>query len=152
MSVTLELTNLKDKIDFAKESVKNESEPFKTEAFKIILTKLIDGGSSRKRATGKRKTRRKKIQTKRKEGGSANWYQLGSTTEKILKLVKSGFFEQNRTINDIIEKLKSYDYHFKQSDLTPSLRIIVRHGELNKTKDLPDRKKSMRWTYVKLKE
>jgi len=34
--------NLKQKIKIAKEAVENESEPYKTEAFKIILNKLIE--------------------------------------------------------------------------------------------------------------
>jgi len=143
--------NFQEKIKLAREAVEKEEEPYKTEAFKIILTKLIELESFGNRKYEKEKVGRKKTRIKTQDG-SANWYQSGSTTEKIMKLVDSGFFVTNHTLTDIIKKLKSYDYHFKQSDLTPSLRIIVRHGDLDKTKDLPDGTRSSRWTYVKPKE
>lgn len=79
----------------------------------------------------------------------STWYKKGSTTEKIILLINEKFFVQNRTVGDIIEKLKSKDYHFKSSELTMSLRIIVRKELLKKTKDLPDGTKSKQWTYIK---
>lgn len=91
-------------------------------------------------------TKRVKIKSK---SADATWYKKGSTTEKIIALINEKFFEQNRTVGDIIEKLKSKDYHFKSSELTMSLRIIVRKELLKKTKDLPDGTKSKQWTYIK---
>lgn len=91
----------------------------------------------------------KSAKTKSKSTGST-WYKKGSTTEKIIALIDEKFFEQNRTVGDIIEKLKSKDYHFKSSELTMSLRIIVRKELLKKTKDLSDGTKSKQWTYVRV--
>jgi len=143
--------NLKEKIRLAREAVAKEEEPYKTEAFKIILTKLIELESSENKKPEKGKSISKKSIIKTKND-SDKWYQSGSTVEKILKLIDSGFFVENHTLADIIKKLKSYDYHFKQSELTLPLRTIVRHGDLVKTKDLPDGKRSKYWTYVKPKE
>jgi hypothetical protein len=77
------------------------------------------------------------------------WYRSGSTIEKIINLIDEGFFNENRTIKDIIIKLKSLDYHFAPKDLTLPLRTLVRKGLLRKTKDLQNGVKSGRWTYVK---
>ncbi len=76
------------------------------------------------------------------------WYRSGSTTEKIVTLIEENFFKQNRTIKDIITKLKSMDYHYQPKDLTLPLRVIVRRQLLAKTKDLPNGKKSKKWTYI----
>ncbi|MDE1818704.1 MAG: hypothetical protein KGI19_08895 [Thaumarchaeota archaeon] len=87
--------------------------------------------------------------TIRSKSPDSKGYKKGSTTEKIIALIDEKFFDQNRTVGDIIEKLKSKDYHFKSSELTMSLRTIVRKELLKKTKDLPDGTKSKQWTYVK---
>lgn len=81
-----------------------------------------------------------------KEEKITTWYRKGSTTEKILSL--GGFFNQPRTVKEILDKLKEKDYHFKASDITLPLRNIVRNGALKKTKTLSDGKKLKKWTYV----
>lgn len=73
----------------------------------------------------------------------------GTTAEKIINLLEEGFFDKNRTISDIVNQLKSKDYHYKSTDLTMPLRQIVRKHVLKKTKELSDRKTSKQWTYVK---
>lgn len=78
-----------------------------------------------------------------------SWYNAGSTVEKILSLLDTGFFNSPRTIADIIEELKSKDFHFKASDLTLPLRKIVRKGVLDKTKKKTDGTVSSRWMYKK---
>jgi len=75
-------------------------------------------------------------------------FRPGTTAEKIINLFNEGFFEKNRTISDIVNELKSRDYHYKSTDLTLPLRRIVRKQILKKTKELSDEKKSKQWTYV----
>jgi hypothetical protein len=77
------------------------------------------------------------------------WYKSGGTTEKVVTLANEGFFDKNRILNDIVEELKSKDYHLKPSELTMTMRVIVRKGLLKKTRDLPDGTKSKKWTYIK---
>lgn len=85
-----------------------------------------------------------------KTPSSTSWYQKGSTIEKVWSLNEVNFFDQPKTINEIIGKLTEKDYHFKASDLTLPLRNIVRNGKLRKTKDLPNGQKSKAWMYVKV--
>ncbi len=73
-------------------------------------------------------------------------HRKGSTTEKILSL--GSFFNQSKTVKEILDKLKEKDYHFKASDITLPLRNIVRKGSLKKTKTLNDGTKLKKWAYV----
>lgn len=72
----------------------------------------------------------------------------GSTTDKISTLIDAEFFDTNRTISDIVNELKSHDFHFKSTDLTLPLRNLVRNNMLKKTKELPNNRLSKYWTYV----
>lgn len=79
-----------------------------------------------------------------------NWFKPGSTTAKILDLINEGFFKKPKSISEIISEFKTKDYHLKPSDLTMSLRVVVRKGLLKKTKDMPDGSKSKKWMYIKI--
>lgn len=81
-----------------------------------------------------------------KEEKITHGYRKGSTTEKILSL--GDFFNQPRTIKEILDKLKEKDYHFKASDITLPLRNIVRNGSLKKTKTLHDGTRLKKWAYT----
>lgn len=68
-----------------------------------------------------------------------------STAAKLAELITDGFFDERRTLNDIISHFKKMDYHFKQSDLTMPLRRLVR-------KDLLRREKvDGKWAYFRPK-
>ena len=84
----------------------------------------------------------KKIKSKK----LTNEYRKGSTAEKILSL--GNFFNQPKTVKEILDKLKEKDYHFKASDITLPLRNIVRNDSLKKTKTLNDGTKLKKWVYV----
>lgn len=87
--------------------------------------------------------------TKLQKAGTKNWYNPGTTVEKIINLANEGFFDKPETITDIIEELKSKDFHYKSTDLTLPLRKIVRNNVIKKTKNLPDGTISKQWTYIK---
>lgn len=93
----------------------------------------------------KDKITKKSINTSTKAGT-----RKGSTSDKISELISDGYFDTNRTISDIVTELKTYDYHFRSSDLTLPLRTLVRGKLLTKTKDMPSGTKSRHWTYVKV--
>lgn len=80
---------------------------------------------------------------------SKNWYKPGSTVEKIVILIREDFFNQPRSLKEIISELEGKDYHLKDSDLTLPLRRVVRKGLLRKTKKMPDGTISKKWLYVK---
>lgn len=81
-----------------------------------------------------------------KEEKITEWYRKGSTTEKIISL--GNFFNQPKTVKDILDKLKEKDYHFKASDITLPLRNCVRKGALKKTRTLNDGTKIKKWAYL----
>jgi aspartyl/asparaginyl beta-hydroxylase (cupin superfamily) len=88
-------------------------------------------------------------QPKRKKISHSDWYKPGSTIEKIISLINTGFFNSPRLLTDIINKLKTKDFHFKSSDLTLPLRKIVRKGLLTKSKKRLDGTVSSKWMYIK---
>jgi hypothetical protein len=80
----------------------------------------------------------------------AQWYKSGSTIDKLMNLVKEGFFEKPKLISDMVLELKNKDYHLKASDLTLPLRRIVRKQVLRKTNKFSDGKISPKWLYVEV--
>jgi len=90
----------------------------------------------------------KKMTGKPQKGQS--WYKSGSTIEKVVTLISDKFFNEPRTIGDIVSELKTKDFHLKASDLTFPLRKIVRKGLLRKTKKYADGSASKKWLYVKV--
>jgi len=113
---------------------------------KIILTddkKNIYDGETVLKLIGKRKD------PKKEKDKISPWYKTGCTTEKIVCLIDEGFFDKARSLIEIVDELKSKDYHFKSSDLTLPMRRIVRKKFLNKTKVLSNDKKSKNWMYIK---
>lgn len=78
-----------------------------------------------------------------------NWYRQGSTVEKVILLIKEGFFNRPKSIKDIVDRLIEKDFHLQASDLTLPLRKIVRKGLLRRTKQLPIGVTAKKWYYVK---
>lgn len=90
---------------------------------------------------------RKTVKT---DKGVKTWYKKGSTIEKIVLLINEGFFNESRSISNIISKLKTKDYHLRAPDLTLPLRKIVRKGLLTRTKKNDDGSLSKNWRYKKV--
>ena len=101
---------------------------------KIILTN--DNGKIYEDEIALSEGKNKPVDIKSKPTKSEKpWYKPGNRTEKIARLIDEGFFDTNKTISDLLDELKSSDYHYKSSDLTGSLRRIVRKGLLKKNKN-----------------
>lgn len=81
--------------------------------------------------------------------GAVVWYKSGSTIEKIIMLLEEGYFNEPKSISEIISELEKKDYHFESSDLTLPIRKIVRKGLLKKTRERSDGTLSKNWLYVK---
>lgn len=92
---------------------------------------------------------KKALRTKEQKDKDVNWYKKGSTIHKIIILLDDGFFDKPKTISEIVEELKSKDYHLKASDLTFPLRRIVRKNLLTRTKKNSDGSENKNWMYVK---
>lgn len=78
------------------------------------------------------------------------WYKPDSTTALIVNLVEEGFFKKPQSMRDIISELKTRDYTRKPSELTPSLRQIVRKNLLKRTRSFTDGTKSKKWLYIEI--
>jgi len=94
------------------------------------------------------KKTKKVLDIKQKEKGGLR-YKKGSTIHKILTLKEEGFFDNPKTISEIVAELKSKDYHLKAPDLTLPLRRIVRKSILIRTKKNSDGSESKNWMYIK---
>ncbi len=77
-------------------------------------------------------------------------FKPGSTADKIMSLIGEGFFDQPRTIGEMISEFKAKDYHFKASDLTLPLRKLVHGGLLKRSKINADGSPSANWLFVKV--
>ena len=87
--------------------------------------------------------------TKEQKEKEVTWYKKVSTIHKIVILLNESFFDKPKTISEIVEELKSKDYHLKASDLTLPLRRIVRKSLLTRTKKNSDGSETKNWMYVK---
>ncbi len=115
---------------------------------KIKITVTDDNGEVYVGETELRKSKKGSASTHR-ESTKSSGFKKGSVADNLNQLIESGYFDQNRTIRDMIDELKSKDVHYEPSDLTRPLRTLVRSGRLKKTKNLPDGTKSKKWTYIK---
>lgn len=79
----------------------------------------------------------------------SSWYKPGGTIDKIVKLISEGFFNDPKSLKDIIFKLEENDFHLEPSDLTLPLRRVVRKGLLKKIKQLSSGAVSKKWLYIK---
>ena len=65
----MSLEELKEKIKLAKDAVHDQEEPYKTEAFKIILSSLVSGNSGQGQGQGQRKKKKKGQSAQRTNSG-----------------------------------------------------------------------------------
>jgi hypothetical protein len=72
----------------------------------------------------------------------------GSTADRILELKKRHFFDNPKTVKEVMEELKRMDFHYKPADLTDPLRRLVRKEELERTKELTGGTKSKKLMWV----
>lgn len=81
-----------------------------------------------------------------KKGGTGAT-RAGSIANLILTLKARSFFRQPKLMRELIEELKSMDYHFKASNLTDPLRRLVRNGALRKVKGDKVGRNTRKWAY-----
>ncbi len=115
---------------------------------KIKITVTSDNGEVYIGETELRKSKKGNVMMP-KESSKSTGPKSGSIAGNLNQLIEDGYFDQNRTIRDMIDELKSKDVHYEPSDLTRPLRTLVRGRHLKKTKNLPDGTKSKKWTYIK---
>lgn len=126
---------------------------FSSEAVQLKIVELILSGKKESEApiSGEeqevpppkpkaKKKRAKKAQAKSKEGGAARTTPKRSQGDgapaTLEKLVANGFFEQKRTIKDIIDHCETnLARKFKQNEFSGKLARLVRSETLTRTKN-----------------
>lgn len=119
----------KKHIEFAKNLVKDQSEPFKTESFKIILNKLLDSNISSRKSTSSKQRTSQKTQDK---DSSEELIIADNIDERVSELanelgVELGQLQDTISINDnkieIISSLKGTSS--KQKMIKGALCILL---------------------------
>ena len=105
-------------IQMAKDAVKDEEEPFKTEGYKIILAKLMDSANKN---TGAKPTT---LQTSEESNETHNFESLAAKCDLSLKEIKDIFEIKNGGI-EIIAPIKGSDAQ-KHVKITKTLNIRVK--------------------------
>jgi len=118
-----------ENIEFAKNLVKDQLEPFKTESFKIILNKLLDSNTSLRKSTSSKQRTSQKTQDK---DGSKELIIADNIDERVSELanelgVELSQLQDTISINDnkieIISSLK--DISSKQKMIKGALCILL---------------------------
>lgn len=98
---------IKEKISIAKKAVENESEPYKTEAFKIILSSLISGAPIK--STSKSKTKTKSVREKKPDKSTPVTFEQKNDISELAEKcgVSSDTLSEVVTIkNNVIQLIK----------------------------------------------
>jgi len=74
---------IKEKISIARKAVENESEPYKTEAFKIILSSLISGTPIKSTSKSKSKTKTKSVKRKKPDKSTPVTFEQKNDISKL---------------------------------------------------------------------
>jgi len=121
---------LKEKIKIAKEAVKDEEEPYKTEGFKLILSSLIDEETTTKKKNDKSKSNSKSKHSKRKKMSSATQVILEQKNElselaKKCSISTESLSEIITIKNNIIQIIKRPKIQERQKHVLFSLCILT---------------------------
>jgi hypothetical protein len=133
---------LNEKIKIAKDAVANHEEPYKTEAFKIILAKLLDERTAVATTTqnlSQSTTRPKDTGNKKSAFGS-----FGGVSKHIYSLLLEGFFDKPQLLKEINSELEKNSCFYDIRVVDSSLRhVFVKNNKL-----LTRIKNGSRWAYV----
>jgi hypothetical protein len=113
----------------AEEAVADMNEgPLKTKAFEVILDRLL----------GESETERK-FSVVSPPGSSPKGPEVAprspnSTTDRLVLLKDEGFFEEQRSIGEVRDKLASRGWHYPMTSLSGPLQKLVQRGVLRRMK------------------
>jgi len=135
----LDSQDLQEKIKIAKESVQDQEEPYKTEAFKIILSSLIAGTKLKKSKTSTTK-RKRKSSSQGKSSSTSIVYEMKNDLSEFAKKCKISEDELSETITikkDIIQIVKKPKLKEKEKQVQFTLCILAAYKILYEIDWLP---------------
>ena len=135
--------DLQEKIKIAKESVQDQEEPYKTEAFKIILSSLI-GGTKLKKSKGSATPKRKhKSTSKGKSGSTLIIYEMKNELSEFAqkcKISEEVLLEIISIKNNFIQIVKKPKLKEKEKQVRFSLFILAGYKILYEIEWLPTKR------------
>ncbi len=127
---------VKEKIKYAREAVEGEEEPYKTEAFKIVLSQLLTQSPVQPRAPVENKT--KDVES------TERIFSFSGVSKHIYSMLQEGFFNQPKLLKEIKEELEKNSCFYDIRVTDNSLRtVFVKNNKL-----LTRVKDGSRWAYV----
>jgi len=124
----LEVNKIKEQVIIAQEAVANLTEPLKTKAFGVILSKLLDDISQ----VGKPPTGEPLIVGKPEEAPRISGSM--SCREAIFKLMSSDWGKKPKTMREISDALKMSAIYYQDPVVSTELRRMTRIGMLRRLK------------------
>jgi hypothetical protein len=113
----------------AEEAVADMSEgPLKTKAFEVILDRLLVDRENESKPTTPSSPPASKNDPEVTRPNST------SSTDRILLLKDEGFFQEQRTIGEVREKLASRGWHYPVTSLSGPLQTLVQRALLRRVK------------------
>ena len=131
----MEVDEIKKQAELAKKAVANLEEPLKTEAFKIILSKLLEDARARAMIGEPLIVGKESEQPPTIQGAT-------SCRDAIAKLFASEWGRRPRTAREIVDAMKVSAIYYSPTNVSVELGRMTRLGLLRRLKD----KKG--WTYV----
>src|ERR1700694_1226124 len=111
----------------AEEAVADMSEgPLKTKAFEVILDRLLVDRENESKPTTPSPPPASKNDPEVTRPNST------SSTDRILLLKDEGFFQEQRTIGEVREKLASRGWHYPVTSLSGPLQTLVQRALLRR--------------------
>ncbi|MCH8914948.1 MAG: hypothetical protein IIA82_03770 [Thaumarchaeota archaeon] len=132
--------DLQEKIKIAKESVQDQEEPYKTEAFKIILSSLIGGTKFEKPKDGSSPKRKRKSTPKGGSTQSSIVYEMKNKPSEFAKkcnISEDELFETISIKKDIIQIVKKLKLKETEKHIQFGLCILTSYKILYEIEWLP---------------
>ncbi len=131
---------IKEKIKIAKEAVADQEEPYKTEAFKIVLSQLL--GSSITQSKQHEPPVKTATTNENADTGSFGGY--SGVSKHIYAIMQEGFFDQPRPLKETRAELERKGCFYDIRLIDNSLRKVF----MKNNKLLTRVKNGSRWAYV----
>jgi hypothetical protein len=130
------IDTIKEKIRMAKKVVEDEGEPYKLEAFKIVLSNMLN-------QRGYITTQSEKEETKRGADDSKT-FSFSGPSKNIYDLMQDDFFNQPKLLSEVKSELEKNGCFYDIRRIDQSLRkVFVKNNKL-----LTRIKSGSRWAYV----
>lgn len=126
----------------AEKAVEGMSDPdLKVKAFEQVFAKLLENATGRADAPPGDRRRQTPKSAQNSKGADG-----GTLTERLLALKADGFFDEQRSLSEVQEELRSRGWHYPVTTLSGIMQRFVRTRELRRERAKVGNKKI--WKYA----